>query len=150
MQEQTVCFVERSDGSILLGEKKRTFGVGFLNGYGGSVNPGESIEDAAVRETKEEALIDVWNLKYRGKVCFYLPNGKELLVYFYSTKDFSGVPIETDEMRPAWFSELPVERMFPGDRCWVPFYIAGQIFEGWVRYGEKFAVLEHKITPVAE
>lgn len=36
-------------GRVLLGLKKRGFGVGKWNGFGGKVQPGETIEDAAVR-----------------------------------------------------------------------------------------------------
>lgn len=39
---------------ILLGMKKRGFGMGKYNGFGGKVEAGESIIDAAIRETKEE------------------------------------------------------------------------------------------------
>jgi 8-oxo-dGTP pyrophosphatase MutT (NUDIX family) len=34
----------------LLGMKKRGFGSGFYNGFGGKVEPGETIAEAAVRE----------------------------------------------------------------------------------------------------
>lgn len=36
-------------GKILLGMKKRGFGAGRWNGFGGKVHPGESIEAAAKR-----------------------------------------------------------------------------------------------------
>lgn len=36
-------------GRVLLGMKKRGFGAGKWNGFGGKVQPGESIEDAARR-----------------------------------------------------------------------------------------------------
>lgn len=34
---------------VLLGMKKRGFGAGLWNGFGGKVQPGESIEEAARR-----------------------------------------------------------------------------------------------------
>ena len=42
------------NNQILLGMKKRGFGMGKYNGFGGKVEAGESIVDAAIRETKEE------------------------------------------------------------------------------------------------
>ena len=36
-------------GKILLGFKKRGFGSGWWNGFGGKVNQGETIEDGARR-----------------------------------------------------------------------------------------------------
>ena len=47
----TLLFVLRSEPSsqVLLGFKKRGFGEDRWNGFGGKVQPGESISDAAVR-----------------------------------------------------------------------------------------------------
>jgi 8-oxo-dGTP pyrophosphatase MutT (NUDIX family) len=44
-----------TDGEVLLGMKKRGFGVGKFNGFGGKVESGESVPDAAVRELREES-----------------------------------------------------------------------------------------------
>jgi 8-oxo-dGTP pyrophosphatase MutT (NUDIX family) len=42
----TLCIIHK-DSKILLGMKKRGFGAGFWNGFGGKVKEGESIEEAA-------------------------------------------------------------------------------------------------------
>ena len=39
----------RESGKVLLGLKKRGFGVGFWNGFGGKVEKGETIEGGARR-----------------------------------------------------------------------------------------------------
>ena len=39
--------------------KKRSFGAGKWNGFGGKVKEGEEIHEAAKRETKEEAGISL-------------------------------------------------------------------------------------------
>ena len=44
----TLLFVMRPN-QVLLGMKKRGFGVGRWNGFGGKVQVGETIEDAAKR-----------------------------------------------------------------------------------------------------
>jgi 8-oxo-dGTP diphosphatase/2-hydroxy-dATP diphosphatase len=44
-----------SSWRILLGMKKRGFGMGKWNGFGGKVEPAETVEDAALRELEEEA-----------------------------------------------------------------------------------------------
>ena len=42
------------DSQILLGLKKRGFGQGKWNGFGGKVQVGETILDGAIREVEEE------------------------------------------------------------------------------------------------
>lgn len=44
----TLAFITK-DGQILLGLKKRGFGEGKWNGFGGKTNSGETIANAAVR-----------------------------------------------------------------------------------------------------
>lgn len=68
---------------VLLGEKKRGFGLGKWNGFGGKVDPTDaSIVAAAAREIQEEANVDVneSDLAHRGVLTFSFVGGKELLV----------------------------------------------------------------------
>ena len=48
---------DRVARKVLLGEKLRGFGTGYFNGFGGKVEPGESVEEGAHRELLEEAGI---------------------------------------------------------------------------------------------
>ena len=50
---------EMGRGEILLGMKKRGFGQGKWNGFGGKVKEGESIRECARRETLEECGLKV-------------------------------------------------------------------------------------------
>ena len=52
----TLLFVIRG-GEILFIHKKRGLGAGKINGPGGRIEPGETPEQAAIRETEEELLI---------------------------------------------------------------------------------------------
>ena len=54
----TLVFVLR-EGEILLIDKKRGLGKGKVNGPGGKVDPGESVEACAIRECHEELGIEV-------------------------------------------------------------------------------------------
>lgn len=40
---------------VLLGQKKRGFGEGYYNGFGGKVEPGETVAQAAAREVRSAA-----------------------------------------------------------------------------------------------
>ena len=52
----TLCFIYQHP-KVLLGMKKRGFGAGRWNGFGGKVRDGETIEEATKREMKEEVGI---------------------------------------------------------------------------------------------
>ena len=70
----TLCMIY-NDTDILLGKKKRGFGTGYFNGFGGHVENGETIEDAAYREVREEILVEPRNLKKRGVLNFFFSGG---------------------------------------------------------------------------
>ena len=56
----TLCeVIDFPNQRILLGLKKTGFGAGVYNGFGGKVEANETILDAARRECKEEATIDL-------------------------------------------------------------------------------------------
>ena len=58
----TLCLILK-DGKMLLGMKKRGFGMGNWNGFGGKVQEGETIEDATKRELLEEISANPFLLK---------------------------------------------------------------------------------------
>jgi len=99
------------DNKILLGMKKRGFGQGRWNGFGGKVIEGETIEEAAKRELKEEVGILAKKLERRGILRFTFDNSpNELLeVHVFLVSEFEGKPLESEEMKPQWFkiSEIP-------------------------------------------
>ncbi|CAM9897292.1 unnamed protein product, partial [Ectocarpus fasciculatus] len=59
---------------ILLGMKKRGFGEGKWNGFGGKVESGESVDEAAKRELMEEAGVTARELSLRGRLVFHVPS----------------------------------------------------------------------------
>lgn len=61
----TNCFIVDS-GKVLLGLKKRGFGKGKWNGFGGKPQGNETIEQAARREVWEEVKIKLGGLEKVG------------------------------------------------------------------------------------
>ena len=60
----------QKEGKILLGEKKRGFAKGTLNGIGGKQDFGENIDQAMVRETQEEIGVTPIDYVMVGKIAF--------------------------------------------------------------------------------
>lgn len=128
----TLCLVH-DDSRLLLGMKKRGFGVGQWNGFGGKVETGETIKIAAQRELKEEAGLEALDMIEKGIIDFSSENDPKVLeMHIFEVVKFSGEPIETEEMKPQWFDldKLPFEKMWPSDFYWYPLFFANKKFTG--------------------
>jgi 8-oxo-dGTP diphosphatase / 2-hydroxy-dATP diphosphatase len=146
----TLCIVQKGD-RVLLGMKKRGFGQGRWNGFGGKLCEGETIEQGAVREMKEEAGVQVDNLDKIGIIEFeFQGNLKILEVHVFKTGTFLGEVIESEEMKPQWFSvhEIPFDTMWPDDKYWMPLFLENKKFTAKFLFGKEDVVLEHKLLEV--
>jgi len=118
---------------VLLGEKLRGFGAGYFNGFGGKVEQGESIIDAAARELREEANIEARDLTARGVLRFIFDdNPQPWLVHVFHASLFDGEIAPSDEMRPVWFdvNDVPFDKMWADDEHWYPLFMAERRFVG--------------------
>jgi len=152
MKTLTLAFLFR-DSQILLAMKKRSFGVGKWNGYGGKLKEDESPIDGIMRELEEESrlVIPKENFKELGYMDFYFDDKAEWnqRVLVYRVDDFTGEPEETEEMVPKWFplNEIPWQEMWKGDDQWVPYVIENKKFSGEIHFaegGEKLVSVEVK------
>lgn len=128
----TLCMV-LEENRILLGMKKRGFGEGQWNGFGGKVEEGETIEESAKRELGEEAGIEPQTMKKVGILEFSFQNDPKILeVHIFRVDSFVGEPIEGEEMRPEWFEydQIPFDQMWPDDRFWFPYLLSHKLFKG--------------------
>ncbi len=146
----TLCLIHQHP-RILLGMKKRGFGAGRWNGFGGKVQPGETIEAAAKREFLEEASVKVGDIEKVGILNFEFQSNPEILeCHIFHALNFEGEPAESDEMKPQWFevSAIPFKDMWPDDIHWMPLFLAGKKFTGKFLFGKGDTVLEVKLTEV--
>lgn len=70
-------FIEDGE-SLLLIHKKRGLGAGLFNAPGGRIDPGETPEQAAVRETEEEICVTPSGLTKAGILDFAFTDGYSL------------------------------------------------------------------------
>ncbi len=128
------------DEEVLLIHKKKGLGAGMINAPGGHIEEGETPEEAAIRETREEVGLETENLIFSGDLFFHFTNGLKLRGTVFLCRDFSGDLIETDEADPFWCSlkEIPWDRMWEDDRYWLPRALEGEQFTGRFLFdGEK-------------
>lgn len=128
----TLCVVHEHP-KVLLGMKKRGFGAGRWNGFGGKVEQGETIEEAAKRELMEEAGLEAEEIIEKGIIDFEFENDPKILeVHIFHVSKFKGEPKETEEMKPQWFflDEIPFSQMWSDDIHWMPLFLSGKKFKG--------------------
>lgn len=129
--ELAVLTFVRDSGSILLIRKLRGLGAGKINAPGGRIEPGETAEDAARRETEEEVGLSVGTLHHMARLHFAFVDGYTLRVEVFVTDDYSGTPVRTDEADPLWVLEhhIPFDEMWEDDRHWLPEVLEGRRVE---------------------
>lgn len=128
--------------------KKKGFGQGRWNGFGGKVEPGEDIKTAAKREVKEEIDIEIETIKNNGTLTFSFEDDPKLLeVHVFTAHQFSGKPIETDEMKPEWFdiNKIPYSQMWPDDIYWLPIVLEGKNIRGRFHFKNPETLISKKI-----
>ncbi len=152
-----VFLIKRSGGDITdicLAMKKRGFGKNRWNGVGGKVIEGETIEEAAKREAKEEVGVSVNDLRKVAEIAFHFPHNPSwgMLVHVYFSEHWDREPTESEEMNPRWFhpSEMPFQEMWPDEALWMPEVIKGNLLRGMFEFGEGDVIQNKKINIVGE
>ncbi len=147
----TLCLV-REPGRVLLGMKKRGFGAGRWNGFGGKVGAGEEIVAATKRELLEEVGLTTTAVKKVGVLDFKFAKepGEIFQVHIFETNNVSGEPTESDEMKPQWFdlADIPFDQMWPDDRHWFPLFLSGKKFTGRFLFSDGDVILEQELKVV--
>lgn len=141
------------DGKILLGMKKRGFGQGKINGFGGKIEEGETIAEAAVRELSEEVGLEttIKKLSKVGELNFFFPHSNEgwdKIVHVFLIDSWKGEPTESEEMGFEWhdIEKIPFERMWDDDKHWIPKVLNGKTIKGKFSFGEdNSTIANHEI-----
>lgn len=140
MRDTSLVYLLDENGRVLLGRKRRGMGVGKWNGFGGKIEPGETMRQCAVRELREESGIQVCpeDLELMADLYFDQPSDGSWshggMVYF--VRKWEGVPVLSEEMEPCWFflEELPYQEMWEADRIWLPQLLSGKQLRGTILF----------------
>jgi NAD+ diphosphatase len=105
-----IVLVERGDKLLLA--RSRHFMPGMYSVLAGFVEPGESLEEAVVREVKEEVGIEIKDIKYFGSQPWPFPHS--LMIGFTAIYAGGGIFLDDEEIEEAgWFTVDSLPRI-PG------------------------------------
>jgi len=101
-----------TNGKKLLLARKAAFPKGRYSALAGFVEPGETLEDTVIRETREEVGVEVKNIRYFGSQPWPFPHS--LMIAF--TAEYAGGEITPDgvEIEEARWFELDELPKLPG------------------------------------
>lgn len=149
---RTLLFLVKDD-QILLAMKKRGFGEGNWNGVGGKLDPGESVEEALIRECQEEIGVTPTSYRQVAELDFYggsVAEPWQMYVYAYLCYSWQGTPTESEEMAPQWFNQsaIPYQQMWKDDIYWLPQVLHNKLLKGHFTFDEQNNIASHKVAIV--
>ena len=121
----TLCYLKRDGQTLMLHRIKKPNDVheGKWNGLGGKFQPGETPEECAVREVREESGLQAERLNLRGVITFPLfSHDADWYVFIFVIPEFSGDLAESPEGELAWIPDgaLLDLNLWEGDRIFLP------------------------------
>lgn len=141
MKLATLCYIQKDNKTLMLyrNKKENDYHEGKWNGLGGKFELGESPEECAIREIKEEAGLTVTNLVMKGFITFPLFDGKDdWHVFLFVINDFEGELIDSPEGELEWIpnNKLTEINLWEGDKIFIPWLFEDKFFSAKFVYEE--------------
>ena len=118
-----LCYIEKAGRLLVLHRTKKRGDEngGKWVGVGGKFEYGESPEECAVREAKEETGLTMTNPRFRGLVTFVSDEWGVEYMHLFTCTEFEGELAECDEGELEWLSmeELLSKDIWEGDRLFL-------------------------------
>ncbi len=136
------CFIRRNDEVLVFHRSpSRKHFPDWIAGVAGKIEFGERVDEACLREIREETGLEIENLRLRAIVSEILPK-VELLIFIFVAEYKSGDIKESAEGKPLWIKidELKMLKLAPYLKVVLP-QILAKDYEGVTFY--KFIIDAH-------
>ena len=107
MKLTTLCYIEKDEKYLMIHRIKKKHDVNKDKwiGIGGKFEEGESPEECALRETKEETGLALTSYRYRGIVTFVSDKWESEYMHLFTADGFEGTLKDCDEGELAWIKK---------------------------------------------
>lgn len=152
MKLATLCYVidKENKKTLMLHRIKKQidYHKGKWNGLGGKFEPGESPEECAIREIKEESGLDVISLKLKGFITFPLfDEVDDWYVFIFTIENYSGELINSNEGKLEWIpnEEVTSLNLWDGDKIFIKWLYQEKFFSAKFNY-ENGNFIDYKVN----
>jgi 8-oxo-dGTP diphosphatase len=135
MKLATLCYL-RKDGRTLMIHRVKKVGdihAGKWNGLGGKLEPGETPEECAAREIREESGLIARRLELKGVLSFPgFANDEDWYAFVFVVPEFEGQISESQEGYLQWIESTEIYNLnlWEGDRVFLPWLDQPGLFSG--------------------
>jgi len=129
-------------------KKINDYHLGKWNGLGGKFESGESPEECAIREIKEESGLVVKNITMKGIITFPMFDGiEDWYVFLFVANEFSGELIDSNEGNLKWIQnkKLTEINLWEGDKIFIPWLFKDKFFSAKFNY-ENGKFLDYEVS----
>jgi len=152
MKLATLCYLRKDNQTLMIlrNKKDNDMHKGKWNGLGGKLEEGESPEECAIREIKEEAGYTIEEPTLKGVLTFpnFTGNDEDWYVFVFLATKFKGEELkESAEGDLKWIndSELLNLNLWAGDKIFLPLLNQQKFFSGKFVY-ENGKLVEHSVV----
>jgi len=151
MKLATLCYVKdlKNKKTLMLyrNKKENDYHEGKWNGLGGKFEVGETPEECAIRELKEETGLDVKNPKLNGLITFPNFDGvDDWYVFLFTITEYSGEIIDSPEGKLEWIpnDKLASLNLWDGDKIFLEWLSKDKFFSAKFNY-ENGKFIDYKV-----
>lgn len=150
MKIATLCYVLHEDQVLMVHRVKKTQDMhqGKWNGLGGKLEAGETPEECAVREIREESGLTVSDLALKGILTFPgFANDEDWYAFVFRAKTTERKLIDSPEGILQWVNRdrLMDLNLWEGDRIFLPWVFEPGFFSGKFTY-KNGKLIEHQVS----
>lgn len=131
----TLCYIRRDGKTLMIHrvKKENDMHAGKWNGLGGKLISGETPEECAIREIREECGLIVTGLDLKGILTFpKFANDEDWYAFVFVVDEFEGELIESPEGDLQWIDDKDLLKLnlWEGDRVFIPWLDKPGFFSG--------------------